>query len=224
MWVAREHLRVLGGLEMVEMCVGPLAAHLNAGAIGGKRSCDRIRKRGCTEISLYSSSQSLSYLSPCDSYINFRVPISPFYIYATIHLTFHHHHGYAVLDVTPSEACAHLRRVAQRARHPRSLYPDDEEKGRGTWRSPDQDIGRQSRCTSRSFLSPHCVQQCSPQEIAIRVFRTAHELAMHTVAIYSYEDRLSAHRQKVCRCYHCYDIAAQPRMYSPMRRTRSERA
>ena len=35
------------------------------------------------------------------------------------------------------------------------------------------------------------------KEIAIRVFRTAHELAMHTVAIYSYEDRLSAHRQKV---------------------------
>jgi pyruvate carboxylase len=35
------------------------------------------------------------------------------------------------------------------------------------------------------------------QEIAIRVFRTAHELAMHTVAIYSYEDRMSAHRQKV---------------------------
>ena len=39
---------------------------------------------------------------------------------------------------------------------------------------------------------------CFVQEIAIRVFRTAHELAMHTVAIYSYEDRLSAHRQKVC--------------------------
>lgn len=36
------------------------------------------------------------------------------------------------------------------------------------------------------------------QEIAIRVFRTAHELAMHTVAVYSFEDRLSAHRQKVC--------------------------
>ena len=35
------------------------------------------------------------------------------------------------------------------------------------------------------------------QEIAIRVFRTAHELAMHTVAIFSFEDRLSAHRQKV---------------------------
>jgi pyruvate carboxylase len=38
------------------------------------------------------------------------------------------------------------------------------------------------------------------QEIAIRVFRTAHELAMHTVAIFSYEDRMSAHRQKVRRC------------------------
>lgn len=133
-------------------------------------------------------------------------------------------HRQSPTDPPPAPAGLHLRRVAQRARHPRSLYPDDEEKGRGTWRSPDQDIGRQSRCTSRSFLSPHCVQQCSPQEIAIRVFRTAHELAMHTVAIYSYEDRLSAHRQKVCRCYHCYDIAAQPRMYSPMRRTRSERA
>ncbi|KAJ7576794.1 carbamoyl-phosphate synthase L chain, ATP binding domain-containing protein [Mycena floridula] len=38
-------------------------------------------------------------------------------------------------------------------------------------------------------------------EIAIRVFRTAHELAMHTVAIYSFEDRLSAHRQKSDEAY-----------------------
>ncbi|KAJ4000938.1 pyruvate carboxylase [Lentinula boryana] len=38
-------------------------------------------------------------------------------------------------------------------------------------------------------------------EIAIRVFRTAHELAMHTVAIFSYEDRLSAHRQKSDEAY-----------------------
>jgi pyruvate carboxylase len=41
------------------------------------------------------------------------------------------------------------------------------------------------------------VENFNCQEIAIRVFRTAHELAMHTVAIYSFEDRLSAHRQKV---------------------------
>ncbi|KZV85709.1 pyruvate carboxylase [Exidia glandulosa HHB12029] len=38
-------------------------------------------------------------------------------------------------------------------------------------------------------------------EIAIRVFRTAHELAMHTVAIFSYEDRMSAHRQKSDEAY-----------------------
>ncbi|GAA95557.1 uncharacterized protein L969DRAFT_85245 [Mixia osmundae IAM 14324] len=38
-------------------------------------------------------------------------------------------------------------------------------------------------------------------EIAIRVFRTAHELAMQTVAIYSYEDRLSAHRYKADEAY-----------------------
>lgn len=38
-------------------------------------------------------------------------------------------------------------------------------------------------------------------EIAVRVFRTAHELAMHTVAIYSFEDRLSAHRQKADEAY-----------------------
>ncbi|CAD6571981.1 MAG: pyruvate carboxylase [Cyphobasidiales sp. Tagirdzhanova-0007] len=38
-------------------------------------------------------------------------------------------------------------------------------------------------------------------EIAIRVFRTAHELAMKTVAIYSHEDRLSAHRYKADESY-----------------------
>ncbi|VDB88581.1 unnamed protein product [Peniophora sp. CBMAI 1063] len=38
-------------------------------------------------------------------------------------------------------------------------------------------------------------------EIAIRVFRTAHELVMHTVAIYSHEDRMSAHRQKADEAY-----------------------
>ncbi|EIW66026.1 pyruvate carboxylase [Tremella mesenterica] len=38
-------------------------------------------------------------------------------------------------------------------------------------------------------------------EIAIRVFRTAHELAMTTVAIYSYEDRMSAHRYKSDESY-----------------------
>ncbi|BGP04845.1 Pyruvate carboxylase [Rhodotorula toruloides] len=38
-------------------------------------------------------------------------------------------------------------------------------------------------------------------EIAIRVFRTAHELGMTTVAIYSHEDRFSAHRNKADEAY-----------------------
>ncbi|PWN29439.1 pyruvate carboxylase [Jaminaea rosea] len=38
-------------------------------------------------------------------------------------------------------------------------------------------------------------------EIAIRIFRTAHELAMTTVSIYSYEDRMSAHRYKADEAY-----------------------
>ncbi|GAA6036934.1 hypothetical protein JCM8097_006362 [Rhodosporidiobolus ruineniae] len=38
-------------------------------------------------------------------------------------------------------------------------------------------------------------------EIAIRVFRTAHELGLQSVAIYSHEDRFSAHRNKADEAY-----------------------
>ncbi|KAL2019789.1 hypothetical protein VTK56DRAFT_9140 [Thermocarpiscus australiensis] len=38
-------------------------------------------------------------------------------------------------------------------------------------------------------------------EIATRIFRTAHELSLHTIAIFSYEDRLSMHRQKADEAY-----------------------
>lgn len=38
-------------------------------------------------------------------------------------------------------------------------------------------------------------------EIAIRIFRTAHELGLRTVAIYSYEDRFCAHRTKADESY-----------------------
>ncbi|KAJ8129152.1 hypothetical protein O1611_g4480 [Lasiodiplodia mahajangana] len=34
-----------------------------------------------------------------------------------------------------------------------------------------------------------------------RIFRTAHELSLHTVAVFSYEDRLSMHRQKADEAY-----------------------
>ncbi|KAE9381432.1 pyruvate carboxylase-like protein [Stipitochalara longipes BDJ] len=38
-------------------------------------------------------------------------------------------------------------------------------------------------------------------EIPIRIFRTAHELSLQTVAVFSYEDRLSMHRQKADEAY-----------------------
>src|SRR5438552_12074122 len=38
-------------------------------------------------------------------------------------------------------------------------------------------------------------------EIAIRVFRTAHELGLRTVAIYSHEDRFALHRFKAEEAY-----------------------
>ncbi|KAL8876601.1 MAG: hypothetical protein Q9198_005234 [Flavoplaca austrocitrina] len=39
------------------------------------------------------------------------------------------------------------------------------------------------------------------REIPIRIFRTAHELSLQTVAVFSYEDRLSMHRQKADEAY-----------------------
>ena len=38
-------------------------------------------------------------------------------------------------------------------------------------------------------------------EIPIRIFRTAHELSLQTVAVFSYEDRLGMHRQKADEAY-----------------------
>ncbi|KAK9381571.1 carbamoyl-phosphate synthase L chain, ATP binding domain-containing protein [Kockiozyma suomiensis] len=49
-------------------------------------------------------------------------------------------------------------------------------------------------------------------EIPIRIFRTAHELSMQTVAIYSYEDRLSMHRQKADEAY----VIGKRGQYSPV--------
>ena len=43
--------------------------------------------------------------------------------------------------------------------------------------------------------APHKLLVANRSEIAVRIFRTAHELGLHTVAIYSQEDRLSMHRQ-----------------------------
>ncbi|QSS62195.1 pyruvate carboxylase [Histoplasma capsulatum] len=49
-------------------------------------------------------------------------------------------------------------------------------------------------------------------EIPIRIFRTAHELSLQTVAVYSYEDRLSMHRQKADEAY----IIGKRGQYTPV--------
>lgn len=49
-------------------------------------------------------------------------------------------------------------------------------------------------------------------EIPIRIFRTAHELSLQTVAVYSYEDRLSMHRQKADEAY----VIGTHGQYSPV--------
>lgn len=38
-------------------------------------------------------------------------------------------------------------------------------------------------------------------EIPIRIFRSAHELSLQTVAVFSYEDRMGMHRQKADEAY-----------------------
>lgn len=42
-------------------------------------------------------------------------------------------------------------------------------------------------------------------EIPIRIFRTAHELSLHTIAVFSYEDRLSMHRQSTYTMNKCHN-------------------
>lgn len=49
-------------------------------------------------------------------------------------------------------------------------------------------------------------------EIAIRVFRTAHELGLRTTAVYAYEDRLGIHRYKADEAYQI----GEPGQYTPV--------
>ncbi|KAJ5681749.1 Pyruvate carboxylase [Penicillium maclennaniae] len=49
-------------------------------------------------------------------------------------------------------------------------------------------------------------------EIPIRIFRTAHELSLQTVAVFSHEDRLSMHRQKADEAY----MIGQRGQYTPV--------
>src|SRR5438046_2508012 len=50
-------------------------------------------------------------------------------------------------------------------------------------------------------------------EIAIRVFRTAHELGIRTVVIYSHEDRFALHRFKADEAYRVGKLGEPIRAY-----------
>src|SRR5262245_512386 len=50
-------------------------------------------------------------------------------------------------------------------------------------------------------------------EIAIRVFRSAHELGIRTVAIYSHEDRFAMHRLKADEAYQVGNAGEPIRSY-----------
>src|SRR2546426_2841285 len=51
------------------------------------------------------------------------------------------------------------------------------------------------------FRPVHKLLAANRSEIAIRVFRTAHELGVRTVAIYAHEDRFALHRFKADEAY-----------------------
>src|SRR5882672_5809093 len=64
--------------------------------------------------------------------------------------------------------------------------------------------------TSRPFRK---LLVANRSEIAIRVFRTAHELGIRTVAIYSHEDRFALHRFKADEAYRVGKIGEPIRAY-----------
>nr|KMM72210.1 pyruvate carboxylase [Coccidioides posadasii RMSCC 3488] len=64
----------------------------------------------------------------------------------------------------------------------------------------EHSVHRRLRANS-TIMQFHKILVANRGEIPIRIFRTAHELSLQTVAVYSYEDRLSMHRQKADEAY-----------------------
>ncbi|KAL9091751.1 MAG: hypothetical protein Q9159_001266 [Coniocarpon cinnabarinum] len=62
------------------------------------------------------------------------------------------------------------------------------------------DVHRRLRANS-SIMHLNKILVANRGEIPIRIFRTAHELSLQTIAIYSHEDRLGMHRQKADEAY-----------------------
>lgn len=64
----------------------------------------------------------------------------------------------------------------------------------------DHTVHQRLRANS-SILKLKKILVANRGEIPIRIFRTAHEMSLHTVAVFSYEDRLGMHRQKADEAY-----------------------
>lgn len=69
-------------------------------------------------------------------------------------------------------------------------FPDGETEGHG-----QSEVHTRLRANS-GIMELKKILVANRGEIPIRIFRTAHELSLQTVAVYSHEDRLSMHRQK----------------------------
>jgi pyruvate carboxylase len=70
----------------------------------------------------------------------------------------------------------------------------------------DGESGKQTQTVHRiransTIMQLNKILVANRGEIPIRIFRTAHELSLHTIAIFSYEDRLSMHRQSMRLIY-----------------------
>src|SRR5262249_16747849 len=88
-----------------------------------------------------------------------------------------------------------------------ALAPSEKSDYKDFWTMADT---RASSLEARSQAAPHAearsrapgkILAANRSEIAIRVFRTAHELGLRTVAIYAHEDRFAVHRLKADEAY-----------------------
>ena len=66
--------------------------------------------------------------------------------------------------------------------------------------SHHHDVHSRLRANS-SIMNHQKILVANRGEIPIRIFRTAHELSLQTIAVYSHEDRLGMHRQKADEAY-----------------------
>ena len=75
----------------------------------------------------------------------------------------------------------------------------------------DHTVHQRLRANS-SIMNLRKILVANRGEIPIRIFRTAHELSLHTVAVFSYEDRMGMHRQKADEAY----VIGQKGQYTPV--------